>query len=126
MKAAIDFGFHMNITHLDEQTAEEIPRLVEMGITTLKVFMAYNNRLRLSDGDIFRVLRLARQHGMLTMLHAENGDVIDILVAEALAAGHTSPEWHALTRPAWGGVGQFCVGGPGWQLPLYIVHEFTG
>jgi len=41
---------------------------------------------------------------MLVMLHAENGDVIDTLVAEALASGHMTPEWHALTRPAWGGV----------------------
>ena len=124
-KAAIDFGFHMNITHLDEQTVVEIPQLVEMGITTLKVFMAYNDRLRLSDGDIFRVLRLTRQHGMLTMLHAENGDVIDILVAEALAAGHTSPEWHALTRPAWGGVEAVLRGvalAAQADAPLYVVH----
>jgi dihydropyrimidinase len=103
-KAAIDFGFHMNITCLDEQVEAEIPSLLSMGITTLKVFMAYNGRLRLQDGEIYRVLRIAREHGMLTMLHAENGDVIDILIAEALAAGHTSPEWHAYTRPGWGGV----------------------
>jgi dihydropyrimidinase len=124
-KAAIDFGFHMNITRLDEQVATEIPGLVESGITTLKVFMAYNGRLRLSDGDIFRVLRVARQHGMLTMLHAENGDVIDILVAEALAAGHSSPEWHALTRPAWGGVEAVLRGAAlaaQAEAPLYIVH----
>ena len=103
-KAAIDFSFHMNITRLDEQVEKEIPQLLDLGITTLKVFMAYNDRLRLQDGEIYRVLRIAREHGMLTMLHAENGDVIDILVAEALAAGHTSPEWHARTRPGWGGV----------------------
>lgn len=124
-KAAIDFGFHMNITHLDDQTAEQIPHLVEMGITTLKVFMAYNSRLRLSDGDIFRVLRISRQHGMLTMLHAENGDVIDILIADALAAGHTTPEWHALTRPAWGGVEAVLRGAAlaaQADAPLYIVH----
>jgi len=103
-KAAKDFGFHMNITRLDKQVEREIPRLLDMGITTLKVFMAYNGRLRLQDGEIFRILRIARENGMLTMLHAENGDVIDILIAEALAAGHTSPEWHAYTRPGWGGV----------------------
>ena len=60
------------------------------GITSLKVFTAYNNRLRLPDGDIFKVMRIAREHGLLTMMHAENGDVIDLLMAEALAAGHTS------------------------------------
>jgi len=103
-QAAVDFGFHMNITRLDETVLAEVPRLVEEGITTLKVFTAYNGRLRLHDGEIFQVMREGAEHGMLTMLHAENGDVIEILVSEALAAGHRSPEWHALTRPAWGGV----------------------
>ncbi len=103
-KAAIDFGFHMNITRFDERIAKEIPNLLEMGISTLKVFTAYNNRLRLMDGEIFQVMRIASENDMLVMLHAENGDVIDILVTEAIAAGHTAPEWHAYTRPAWGAV----------------------
>ncbi len=33
------------------------------------------------------------------MVHAENGDAIDILVKRALADGHTEPIWHARTRP---------------------------
>ena len=103
-KAPIDFGFHMNITRLDSQVMSEIPALVEQGITTLKLFTAYNGRLRLQDGQIFQVMRLGAEHGMLTMLHAENGDVIELLTAEALAAGRTSPAWHARTRPAWGAV----------------------
>jgi dihydropyrimidinase len=127
--AAIDFGFHMNITFLDGGVTAEIPRLIRLGITSLKVFMAYNGRLRLQDGEIFQVLRIAREHGMLTMLHAENGDVIDILVAEALAAGQTTPEWHAHTRPAWGAVeavlrGSALAAQAG--APLYIVHVNTG
>jgi dihydropyrimidinase len=103
-KAAVDFSFHMNITRLDPAVLEEIGRLPAEGITTLKVFTAYNGRLRLQDGEIFQVMRRGGEHGLLTMVHAENGDVIDILVAEALAAGHTAPEWHALTRPGWGAV----------------------
>jgi len=102
--AAIDFGFHMNITQFNPAIADEISHLPGMGISSVKVFTAYNNRLRLQDGEIFRVLRLAKQYSLLTMLHAEDGDVIDILVAEALASGNTSPEWHARTRPAWGAV----------------------
>ncbi len=124
-KAAIDFSFHMNITRFDAQVAAEIPLLIDEGITTLKVFTAYNNRLRLQDGEIFQVMRIAGKHGMLTMLHAENGDVIDILVAEALAAGHTTPEWHALTRPAWGAVEALLRGAAlaaQAEAPLYVVH----
>jgi dihydropyrimidinase len=124
-KAAIDFSFHMNITHLDDAISEDIPSLPNLGITTLKVFTAYNNRLRLEDGEIFRLLRIAREHGMLTMLHAENGDVIDVFVAEAIAAGYTSPEWHALTRPAWGAVEATLRAASlaaQAEAPLYIVH----
>ncbi|MFO7623163.1 MAG: dihydropyrimidinase [Anaerolineales bacterium] len=127
-KAAIDFGFHMNITRLDEAIAEEIPKLLKLGITTLKVFSAYNNRLRLQDGEIFRVLRIAKQHGLLTLLHAESGDVIDQLIAEALAAGNTTPEWHALTRPAWGATEALLRGAAlaaQADAPLYIVHMNT-
>ncbi|MGB7876537.1 MAG: dihydropyrimidinase [Anaerolineales bacterium] len=124
-KAAIDYGFHMNLTHFDEQVAIDIPMLVQMGITTMKVFTAYNGRLRLEDGSIFKALRIAKENGMLVMLHAENGDVIEELIPEALAAGNTSPEWHALTRPAWGAAeaglrvaGMASVA----DAPLYIVH----
>ena len=128
-KAAIDFGFHMNITRFNAQTAAEIPDLVKEGVTSLKVFTAYNGRLRLADGDIFRVLRIARENGMVTMLHAENGDVIDILVAEALAASHKTPEWHALTRPAWGAVEAVLRASAlaiQAEAPLYIVHMNAG
>ena len=103
-KAAVDYSAHMNLTRFDGKIAAELPALPGMGITTLKTFTAYNNRLRIPDGDIFRALRIARDHGMLVLLHAENGDVIETLISEALAAHHLTPEWHAKTRPAWGAV----------------------
>jgi len=124
-KAAVDYGFHMNLTRLDDSLAAEIPSLREMGITTLKVFTAYNNRLRLDDSAIFRALNIARDNGMLVMLHAENGDVIETMVAEALAAGKTSPEWHARTRPAWGAVDatlRSAALAAQADAPLYVVH----
>jgi dihydropyrimidinase len=124
-KAAIDFSFHMNLTHLDSNIAAEIGRLPEMGITTVKVFTAYNDRLRLDDGQIFQAMRIAKEYGLLTMLHAENGDVIEILVKEALDAGHTTPEWHAYTRPSWGAVEATLRAASlaaQAQAPLYIVH----
>ncbi len=124
-KAAIDYSFHMNLTRLDEEIAAEIPSLRAMGITTLKVFTAYNDRLRLSDGDIFCALRIAKENGMLVMLHAENGDMIETLVTEALVTGHLSPEWHAKTRPAWGAVEatlRACALAAQADAPIYIVH----
>jgi dihydropyrimidinase len=103
-KAAIDFSFHMNITQFNEKVAKEIPLLLKEGINSLKVFTAYNGRLRLQDGEIYQLMRIARDNGMLVMVHAENGDVIECLVAEALLEGHTTPEWHAYTRPTLGAV----------------------
>ena len=123
--AAVDYGFHMNITRFDHSIEKEIPSLLDEGISSLKVFTAYNNRLRLGDGEIFEVMRAAGKQGMLTMLHAENGDVIEILVREALAAGCTSPEWHARTRPAWGAVEAALRGislAAQADAPLYLVH----
>jgi len=81
--------------------------------------------MRLQDGEIFQVFQAAARFGLMPMLHAENGDVIDLLVAQALAEGKTSPEWHALTRPAWGeveattrGIALAAMAGS----PLYVVH----
>lgn len=124
-KAAVDWGFHANITRLDDQILAEIATLPDLGISTVKMFMAYNGRLRLHDGEIFRVMQAAKEHGLLAMLHAENGDVIDILVEQALAARHTSPEWHARTRPAWGGVDAVlrgCALAAQAGARLYVVH----
>ncbi|MBA4380244.1 MAG: hypothetical protein C0393_06160, partial [Anaerolinea sp.] len=124
-KAAVDYSAHMNLTRFDEKIAAEIPSLREMGITTLKVFTAYNGRLRIDDGSIFKALRIAKEHGMLVMAHCENGDVIETLITEALNTGHFSPEWHAKTRPAWGAVEatlRACALAAQADAPIYIVH----
>ncbi len=128
-KAAIDFGFHMNISRLDEQVEAEIPGLVEQGITSLKVFTAYNHRMRLYDDQILKVMRIAKKHRMLTMVHAENGDVIELMVAEALAQKHLEPVWHARTRPAWGAVEAVLRSASLSAIseaPLYVVHMNVG
>lgn len=123
--AAIDFGFHMNITHFDDHILDQLASLLDMGISSIKVFTAYNHRLRLQDGEIFKVMLTVRDHGILTMLHAENGDVIEVLVAKAIAQGNIQPEWHAYTRPAWGAVEATLRGAAlaaQADTSLYIVH----
>jgi dihydropyrimidinase len=128
-KAAIDYSFHMNLTKFNDKIAKEIPSLMKMGIQTLKVFTAYNGRLRIDDGSIFKALRIARDNGMLVMAHCENGDVIEELIPEALAAGHTTPEYHALTRPGWGAVdATLRVAGMAAEAEasVYIVHMNMG
>jgi dihydropyrimidinase len=124
-KAVLDFGYHMAIADLTDEVLNEIPQMGPEGIPSLKLFMAYKNVLQIDDTTLFKTLMKAAEAGMLVMVHAENGDAIDILVKKALAEGHTSAEWHALTRPDWvegeatnRAVALAAVAG----APLYVVH----
>jgi dihydropyrimidinase len=99
-KQVIDMGYHMAVTDLKEGgTLEELASLPEQGVTSYKLFMAYKGALMVDDETLFRTMQVAAETGALVMVHAENGDAIDVLVKEALAAGQTDPKYHALTRP---------------------------
>src|SRR5436190_1315869 len=96
----IDMGYHMAVTDLREGgTLEELASLPDQGITSYKLFMAYKGALMVDDETLFKTMEVAADTGALVMVHAENGDAIDVLVKKALAEGHTEPHWHALTRP---------------------------
>ncbi|RAP78051.1 dihydropyrimidinase [Paenibacillus montanisoli] len=100
-KAVIDYGFHLMIGEITDDVLAELPAVInDEGITSFKVFMAYKNVLQADDGTLYRTLLSAKEHGALVMVHAENGDVIDYLIKQALAEGHTEPIYHALTRPS--------------------------
>jgi dihydropyrimidinase len=124
-KAVLDFGFHVAITDLTEDVMNEIPSLTQEGVTTIKLFLAYKGVLQVDDATLFRALMKAAEAGILVMVHAENGDAIDVLVKDALAKGHLATEWHALTRPDWAeaeatmrAVALAGIAG----APLYVVH----
>ncbi|HWF36293.1 MAG TPA: dihydropyrimidinase [Solirubrobacteraceae bacterium] len=97
----IDVGFHMAITDLtDAGRPEDLARLPEEeGVTSYKLFMAYKGAIMVDDETLFRTMQVAADSGALVMVHAENGDAIDVLVKQALAEGKTEPRWHAATRP---------------------------
>ena len=95
-----DVGFHLAITDLEGGGGvEALPAILDGGVTTLKLFMAYKGAVMIDDQVLFSVMRLAARERALVMVHAENGEAIDILVQEALAAGNTAPRFHASTRP---------------------------
>ena len=99
-KQLIDMGYHIAVTDLSAEGAlEELATLPDQGVTSYKLFMAYKGALQVDDETLFRTMEVAAVTGALVMVHAENGDAIDVLVKEALANGHTEPHWHALTRP---------------------------
>src|SRR5947209_4458973 len=99
-KPVIDVGFHIGVTDLHTGgTLEDLSKLPDEGVTSYKLFMAYKGAVMVDDDTLFRTMQTASETGALVMVHAENGDAIDILVREAVAAGHTEPIWHARTRP---------------------------
>src|SRR5881398_263352 len=99
-RQVIDMGYHMAVTDLAEGgTLEELASLPDEGITSYKLFMAYKGALMVDDETLFKTMEVASETGALVMVHAENGDAIDVLVKKALAEGHTEPHYHALTRP---------------------------
>jgi dihydropyrimidinase len=90
----------MAVREVGETTLAEMARLVrDEGVTSFKLYLAYPGVLQVDDAAFFRALLGARECGALTLVHAENGGVIDVLVKRALAGGETAPRYHALTRP---------------------------
>jgi dihydropyrimidinase len=98
-KAAIDYGFHMIMTEANPAALEDMAAMVREGVTSFKMFMAYPGVFLVDDQQIFRAMLRAGELGALITMHAEIGLPIDVLVQRALAAGHTAPVYHALTRP---------------------------
>jgi dihydropyrimidinase len=88
------------VTDLPPDRLGEMTDLAALGVTSFKLFTAYPDRLLLDDAAIFRAMRQARKDGTLILMHAENGLVIEELIARALEEGNTAPKYHALTRPA--------------------------
>jgi dihydropyrimidinase len=125
-KAAIDYGFHMIVCELNDQVAVEMDTMArDEGVTSFKLFMAYPGRLMVDDATIFKALSRTRENGGLICMHAENGSVIDSLVAEALGKGHTEPRYHALTRPPHTeaeATGRAIALAEMAGVPIYIVH----
>ncbi len=98
-RCAVDYGFHMIVVDFPDKAEKEMDKLVDEGVSSFKLFMAYPGIFMSDDATIFRALMRAKDNGGTICMHAENGSVIDVLVKKALAEGKISPEWHALTRP---------------------------
>ena len=124
-KTAIDYGFHMIVTDLDDKRLHEMKMLADDGVTSYKLFMAYPGVLYVDDGTIYRAMRAAGENGTVVCMHAENGIVIDEIVKIALAEGKTEPKYHALTRPTRmeaEGVHRAIAIAEVAHVPVYIVH----
>lgn len=100
-QVSVDYSLHVIVTRVDDQVLKDVRYAMHHeGVTSFKMFMAYPGVMMTDDAAIFRMLRQVGADGGMIALHAENGTVIDLLIKEALEAGHTSPRYHAMTRPA--------------------------
>jgi dihydropyrimidinase len=125
-KAVVDYGFHMAVREVTDGTPSEMARLArDEGVTSFKLYLAYPGVLQVDDASFFRALLAARECGALTLVHAENGGVVDVLVKRALARGDTAARHHALTRPPEAeaeatarAISLAAIAG----APLYVVH----
>ncbi|WP_369203950.1 dihydropyrimidinase [Streptomyces sp. PU-14G] len=97
-QACVDYAFHMILSDVNEGTLREMDALVEEGVTSFKMFMAYPGVFYSDDGQILRAMQRTAANGGLAMMHAENGIAIDVLVEQALAAGRTDPRHHGEVR----------------------------
>jgi dihydropyrimidinase len=97
--SACDYTFHMGVTRYDDDAERQFRRIVEDGIPSFKVFLAYKGALGVSDEELYRTLRLAKEVGAIVTAHCENETLVAERQAELLAAGRTGPEWHEPSRP---------------------------
>ncbi|HYE16006.1 MAG TPA: dihydropyrimidinase, partial [Pyrinomonadaceae bacterium] len=124
-KCAIDYGFHLITTELEDHQTEELFTVMDEGVTSFKLFMAYPGVFLVDDATIFRAMSAAGSRGGLICMHAENGVVINEIIKRALAQGRTAPKYHALTRPTIAeaeGVHRAIAIAEMAESPVYIVH----
>ncbi|HEY0636434.1 MAG TPA: dihydropyrimidinase [Pseudonocardiaceae bacterium] len=124
-KCAVDYGFHMIVSDVNDSTLKEMDACVDAGVNSFKMFMAYPGVFYATDGEILRAMAKAADNGGMIMMHAENGIAIDQLVATALGRGETDPVHHGLTRPAeleGEATGRAITLAKVTGAPLYIVH----
>lgn len=99
-KAVADYTFHMAVTGFGDRTAAEMQQVVEAGITSFKVFIAYKGAIMVDDGELYQVMKHAARLGAVVNVHAENGDAVWHLQRELVAAGSLGPEFHPVSRPS--------------------------
>ena len=97
--SVIDYGYHLIVADPTEKAlTEELPQAFARGVTSFKVFMTYD-LMKIDDGQFLDILSVAKRHGALTMVHAENSGIIKWISDRLVAAGHTQPRYHAISHP---------------------------
>ena len=123
--AVADYGFHMIMSDVNDDTLAEMDGLVAEGVPDFKLFTAYPGVFYSDDGAIFRAMQRTAKNSGLIMMHAENGMAIDVVAADEVAAGHTDPYYHGVARyPIFEGeaTNRVIRLAEAAGVPVYIVH----
>ncbi|WNM24230.1 dihydropyrimidinase [Demequina capsici] len=121
----VDYGFHQIIGGADADALAYLPRLVDEGVTSFKMFMAYPGVFHSDDAQILKAMQVSADTGLMTMMHAENGPVIDVIAEQLVAQGKTDPYYHGIAR-VWQAeeeaTHRAIMLGNITGAPLYVVH----
>ncbi len=126
--SVIDYGWHLIVTDPTEAVLrDELPRAFARGVTSFKVFTTYD-MMNIGDAGMLDILTVAKEHGAVTMVHAENDAMVRWMNARLLDAGHTEPRFHAISRPELAeeeAIGRAVALARLVDTPLFIVHVST-
>lgn len=97
--SACDYSFHMGVTRFDGENARALRRIVETGVTSFKVFLAYEGAFDVNDRELYQTLQLAKALGVTVTAHCENAVLVAERQAELIRSGKTGPQFHEPSRP---------------------------
>lgn len=123
-----DYGFHMAIVDWNQDIRQEMLEMVEAGVPSFKLYMAYKGGLQVDDEVIYEALNRANEIGGLIGFHCENGDIIAARCKELLAQGKTSPYYHPISRPDCveeEAINRLCTIATLADAPIWVVHLST-
>lgn len=123
-----DYGFHMAITDWNETTSKSMQKMVDEGVSSFKMYMAYKGTLQVNDDDIYEALKRSKEVKGIIGFHCENGDIIDELIKENIENKNIAPMYHEKSRPAIleeEAISRVTKIGHVTKSPLYIVHLST-
>src|SRR5437016_314475 len=124
-KCAIDYSYHLAVTEYEPRHAPEFKKVVDRGISTFKIFLAYPGVFMIDDQTMFRVMKAAGLAGGMTLVHAENGVALKQIIDNLIAEGKVEPKYHAQSRPPTmqaDGVARALRVGEVAKAPVFIVH----
>ena len=123
--SACDYTFHMSVTKYIGETESQLREIVADGISSFKIFLAYQNFFGVEDREMYPTMMLAKKLGVIVTAHCENAELVGKLQQRLMAEGKTGPEWHEPSRPESveaEGTGRFATFLENTGAAGYVVH----